>query len=122
MSALEGVEEGDARCAGYALSAVTWLLFAVAFIAELDRYVPNRTWLIRFPILFIFAGEIAKLRCAPAPVFTTGSQARPNLVCRRRWSTPIATSDQSAGTLSCTSCRLPTCCRASVLEASCWPW
>ena len=47
---------------------MTWLLFAVAFIAELDRYVPTRTWLLRFPILFIFAGEIAKLRCAPAPL------------------------------------------------------
>ena len=40
------------------------------FIAELDRYVPTRTWLLRFPILFIFAGEIAKLRCAQAPSCT----------------------------------------------------
>ncbi len=49
-------------CAEYALSVVTWLLFTVAFIGELDHFVPHRTWLLRFPILFIFAGEIAKLR------------------------------------------------------------
>ena len=48
--------------AGYALSAVTWLLLAVTFISEVNCYVPKRTWLLRFPILFIFAGEIAKLR------------------------------------------------------------
>ncbi|CAL8468910.1 g8451 [Coccomyxa elongata] len=48
--------------AEYALSAVTWLLFTVAFICELDRFVPHRTWLLRFPILLIFAGEIAKFR------------------------------------------------------------
>jgi hypothetical protein len=53
-------------CAGYALSAVTWVLLAAAFISELNCYVPRRTWLLRFPILFIFAGEIAKLRCPPA--------------------------------------------------------
>lgn len=50
-------------CAEYGLSAVTWLLFSVAFICELNKFVPHRTWLLRFPILFIFAGEIAKLRC-----------------------------------------------------------
>lgn len=55
-------------CAEYGLSAVTWLLFTAVFINELDRFVPHRTWLLRFPILFIFAGEIAKLRSAP-PMF-----------------------------------------------------
>jgi hypothetical protein len=56
----------------YALSAVTWLLLTAAFIVELDRFVPHRTWLLRFPLLFIFAGEIAKFRWrgCPAPSFS----------------------------------------------------
>lgn len=54
---------GIFACAEYALSAVTWLLFTVAFICELGRFVPHRTWLLRFPLLLIFAGEIAKFRC-----------------------------------------------------------
>ena len=48
--------------AEYALSALTWAILMVDFIVELNCYVKQRTWLIRFPILFIFAGEIAKLR------------------------------------------------------------
>ena len=44
---------------------VAWAMFAAAFVVELDRYCPRRTWLIRFPVLFIFAGEVAKARCSP---------------------------------------------------------
>lgn len=29
---------------------------------ELDRYTPRYSWVVRFPICFICAGEIAKLR------------------------------------------------------------
>ncbi|KAK9802963.1 hypothetical protein WJX72_012534 [[Myrmecia] bisecta] len=47
---------------GYPLSGVSWLLFAVAFALELDRYSPRRTWLLRFPLCLIFAGQLAKLR------------------------------------------------------------
>lgn len=54
------------RRAEYGISMVTWALFAAAFVVELDRYCPRRTWLIRFPVLFIFAGEVAKARCAAA--------------------------------------------------------
>ena len=63
----------DVACLGYALSAVTWLVLAVTFISEVNCYVPKRTWLLRFPILFIFAGEIAKLRC-PFPGLTAALQ------------------------------------------------
>ncbi len=48
--------------AEYILSALTWALLTVDFIVELNCYVKQRTWLVRFPILFVFAGEIAKLR------------------------------------------------------------
>ena len=49
--------------AEYALSLLTWTVLLVDFIVELNCYVKQRTWLVRFPILFVFAGEIAKLRC-----------------------------------------------------------
>ena len=32
------------------------------FIIELERYTPWYSWMVRFPICFICAGEIAKLR------------------------------------------------------------
>ncbi len=48
--------------AEYVLSALTWAVLTVDFIVELNCYVKQRTWLVRFPILFVFAGEIAKLR------------------------------------------------------------
>ena len=46
----------------YLLSAISWLLFLVVFIIELERYSPKYNWMVRFPIVFICAGEIAKLR------------------------------------------------------------
>ena len=48
--------------AEYALSIATWVVLLGDFIVELNCYVKQRTWLVRFPILFIFAGEVAKLR------------------------------------------------------------
>ena len=48
--------------AEYALSVVTWVVLLADCIVELNCYVKQRTWLVRFPILFIFAGEVAKLR------------------------------------------------------------
>ena len=48
--------------AEYALSIITWVVLLADFIVELNCYVKQRTWLLRFPILFIFAGEVAKLR------------------------------------------------------------
>ena len=34
----------------------------MVFIIELERYTPSHSWMVRFPICFICAGEIAKLR------------------------------------------------------------
>lgn len=48
--------------AEYILSGVSWLLFLVVFIIEMERYTPWHSWMVRFPICFICAGEIAKLR------------------------------------------------------------
>ena len=48
--------------AEYALSIATWVVLLADFIVELNCYVKQRTWLVRFLILFIFAGEVAKLR------------------------------------------------------------
>ncbi|CAK0780401.1 hypothetical protein CVIRNUC_005040 [Coccomyxa viridis] len=48
--------------AEYALSIATWVVLLGDLIVELNCYVKQRTWLVRFPILFIFAGEVAKLR------------------------------------------------------------
>jgi hypothetical protein len=48
--------------AGYALSLATWIVFVAAFSIELNQYSLERSWLIRFPLVFIFAGELAKLR------------------------------------------------------------
>ena len=50
------------------MGIVTWALFAAAYVVELNRYCPRRTWLLRFPVLFIFAGELAKARCLPTPL------------------------------------------------------
>ena len=55
----------DRACAEYGVGIVTWALFAAAYVVELNRYCPRRTWLLRFPVLFIFAGELAKARCLP---------------------------------------------------------
>ncbi len=60
------VSGGGARRAEYGIGMVTWAMFTATFVVELDRYCPRRTWLLRFPVLFIFAGEVAKARCAPA--------------------------------------------------------
>lgn len=55
-------------CAEYGVGIVTWALFAAAYVVELNRYCPRRTWLLRFPVLFIFAGELAKARWLPVPL------------------------------------------------------
>ena len=52
--------------AEYALSIATWVVLLGDLIVELNCYVKQRTWLVRFPILFIFAGEVAKLRWCSA--------------------------------------------------------
>jgi len=56
------VDDTGLVLAEYALSLLTWTVLLVDFIVELNCYVKQRTWLVRFPIVFVFAGEIAKLR------------------------------------------------------------
>lgn len=51
--------------AGYVVSICSWAAFSTVYIIELNRYVLKRTWLVRFPIILIFAGELAKLRYGP---------------------------------------------------------
>eukprot|EP00884_Botryococcus_braunii_P007542 jgi/Botrbrau1/1678/Bobra.116_2s0022.1 len=48
--------------AGYAVSIVSWAAFVAVNAIELNCYILSRTWLVRFPIILIFAGELAKLR------------------------------------------------------------
>ena len=63
-------------CTEYGVGMVTWALFAAAYVLELNHYCPRRTWLLRFPVLFIFAGELAKARCPPMlPMRTPFSDA-----------------------------------------------
>lgn len=48
--------------AGFGLSTVSWLIFAVTFAFDLSRYSLERTWLWRFPLVLIAAGQVAQLR------------------------------------------------------------
>ena len=50
--------------AGFGTAIVSWALITAALLVELDHYSPSRSWLLRFPVLFIFAGQLAKLRRA----------------------------------------------------------
>lgn len=48
---------------GLGLEIASWLLFSFTLGLELSgSYTPKRSWLRRFPVVFIFAGELAKLR------------------------------------------------------------
>ena len=49
--------------AGFGLSSVSWLVFAITFVFDLSRYSLERTWLWRFPLVLIAAGQVAQLRC-----------------------------------------------------------
>ena len=49
--------------AGYGLAAVSWVAITAALLSELNRYTPQRSWLLRFPICLILAAQLAKLRC-----------------------------------------------------------
>ena len=49
-------------CVEYILSALSWALLLSVFCIEINRYTERQSWLTRFPIVFIFAGEIAKFR------------------------------------------------------------
>jgi hypothetical protein len=49
---------------GFGLAAVSWLLLAAVFIAELSgAYKPRHTWMRRFPLVLILAAELARFRC-----------------------------------------------------------
>lgn len=48
--------------AGFGLSSVSWLVFAITFLLDLSRYSLERTWLWRFPLVLIAAGQVAQLR------------------------------------------------------------
>ncbi len=37
------------------------------YLVSLNRYTPRHEWMVRFPLAFICAGEIAKLRWVQAP-------------------------------------------------------
>ncbi|KAK9792737.1 hypothetical protein WJX73_001757, partial [Symbiochloris irregularis] len=53
---------GAAHWADYISTILTWTLLTAAFIMELDSFVIRRSWLLRFTVCFLFAGELAKLR------------------------------------------------------------
>ncbi len=53
---------GPLPSAGYSLAILSWLLFLSIFLRELGSYSPSRTFLWRFPIFLIFAGQLAKLK------------------------------------------------------------
>lgn len=44
------------------LSLASWTAFISVMALELNRYSPQARWLVRFPLMLIFAGELAKLR------------------------------------------------------------
>lgn len=48
--------------AGFGLSSVSWLVFAITFSFDLSRYSLESTWLWRFPLVLIAAGQVAQLR------------------------------------------------------------
>lgn len=48
--------------AGFGLSSVSWLVFTMTFLFDLSRYSLERTWLWRFPLVLIAAGQVAQLR------------------------------------------------------------
>lgn len=47
----------------YALSAASWLLALCVLVTQRNSYATQFSWMWRFPIWLIFAGEITKLRC-----------------------------------------------------------
>lgn len=55
--------------AGFGLSSVSWLVFTMTFLFDLSRYSLERTWLWRFPLVLIAAGQVAQLRYH-LPLFT----------------------------------------------------
>ena len=48
--------------AAYSLGILAWVCITATFAVELNRYSTRSTWMLRFPIVLIFAGELAKLR------------------------------------------------------------
>ena len=51
------------RSAVYAVSTISWALFAALYFSEAQRYSPDSTtWLPRFAVTAIAAAQIAKLR------------------------------------------------------------
>jgi len=48
--------------AGFGLSTVSWLVFIVTFLSDLSRYSLEQTWLWRFPLVLIAAGQLAQFR------------------------------------------------------------
>jgi hypothetical protein len=57
-----GVAPGPPPNAGYSLALLSWSLFLAIFLVELGAYSPATTWLWRFPIFLVFAGQLAKLK------------------------------------------------------------
>jgi len=47
------------------LSAASWLLFLGVYLVQMSRYTSRHEWMVRFPVVFICAGETAKLRWLP---------------------------------------------------------
>ena len=58
----KGRASAEDPCAGYLLALLSWSLFVGVFLVERDRYSPARTWLWRFPLFLILAGQLAKLK------------------------------------------------------------
>ena len=50
------------RNAGYALSCAAYATAAVVIHREAGCFVPQRTWLLRMPLVATFAAQLAKLR------------------------------------------------------------
>ena len=48
--------------AGFGVSGVSWIVYIVTFLVDLDHYSLQRTWLWRFPLVLIAAGQVAQLR------------------------------------------------------------
>ena len=57
----------DWLCAGYVASMVSWGALTAGLVLELGQYTPQRSWLLRFSLCFIFTGQLAKLRQALFP-------------------------------------------------------
>ena len=48
--------------AGFGLSSVSWVVFVITFASDLSRYSLEQTWLWRFPLVLIAAGQVAQFR------------------------------------------------------------